>query len=323
MSKRGLLAVVGLALAGLLVLGAVIVWRQMQGNPIPTGAPSGELAFMSNRSGKWELYLIDADGQTRSLTAPGDDVHDYFPSWSFSGDMLNFLTSRAGEMGPGQVRPDGSELRTLGIAEAVMSVFLAGRLDWDPNWSPDGQRLGWASLRDLNLEIYVANRDGSDQRRLTSHPGRDWFLSWSPDGGRITFSTDRHGVEDIYIIDPDGENMQRLTDSPGNDLRPVWSDDGQTILFVSERDNSLTSGQLDLFVMNPDGSDQRRFGADERFSGGAVHSPDGQQIAYIANSEGRWNIYVMDADGGNRRRITDSAHDDLFPVWRPAAPDAD
>ena len=323
MSKRGLLAVIGLALAALLALGAFFIWRQMQGNPIPTGTPSGELAYMSNRTGKWELYLIDTSGQTRSLTAPGDDVHDYFPSWSFSGDMLNFLTSRAGEMGPGQVRPDGSELRTLGITEAIMSVFLAGRLDWDPAWSPDGQHLGWASLRDLNLEIYVAASDGSDQRRLTNHPGRDWFLSWSPDGARITFSSDRDGVENIYALDPDGENMQQLTDSPGNDLRPAWSLAGETILFVSERDTSLTTGQLDLFLMNPDGSDQRRFGTDDVFSGGAVHSADGQQIAYISNEEGRWNIYVMDADGSNLRRITATDHDDLFPVWRPVAPDSD
>jgi len=323
MSKRGLLGVVGLALAALLAVGGFFVWQQMQGNPIPAGTPSGELAFMSNRSGKWELYLIDTQGQIVSLTAPGDDVHDYFPSWSFSGDMVNFLTSRAGEMGPGQVRPDGSELRTLGITEAVMSVFLAGRLDWDPAWSPDGQRLGWASLRDLNLEIYVAGADGSDQRRLTNDPGRDWFLSWSPDGTRITFSSDRDGVENIYAIDPDGENMQQLTDSPGNDLRPVWSLDGETLLFVSERDVSLTTGQLDLFLMNPDGSDQRRFGPDDVFSGGAVHSADGQQIAYISNEEGGWNIYVMDADGSNVRRITDGDHDDLFPVWRPLVPDAD
>jgi len=325
---RILITVALVLLAGVIFVIFYVV-QQTQKDTIPLGAPSGELAYTSNEGG-WNIYALGTDGAARLLTADGDEEtpdgkHDYFASWSFEGDMLNFLTARTGEMGPAQVNPDGSELRTLSVAEAIMSLFGEGRLDWDPAWSPadaQGQiRVGWSSLRDLNLELYMRTGNDGERIRLTNTGARDWFMSWSPDGTQILFSSDREGNENIYRMNVDTLETTQLTDDPLDDLHPVWALNGESILFLSERLNELKDGFLDLYVMNLDGSDQHPLGVDEVFSGDPTYSADGQQIAYMSNEEGDWNIYVMDVDGNNVSRLTEGSTDELFPVWRPVPAD--
>ena len=309
--------ILGVALALIVVaLGvALYIYQQLQGDPIPLGTSSDTLGYMSNEAGDWDVMLINAEGEVLNLTADGSGAADYFASWAFNATRVNFLTNRGGEMGAGQVNPDGSDLKTLSVAEAVMATVLDQLFDWDPMWSVDG-RLAWVSLRPLNLEIFAGDGDAQNGVRLTDDGGRDWFMSWSPDGTQFAFSSDRTGDEEIYLMDADGTNLRRLTDEPLDDTRPAWSMDGETILFLSERRSLLADGDIDIYLMDADGGNQRPIG-DETFIGNPMHSPDGSQIAYISNEEGDWNIYVMDADGENVRRITESEGDELFPVWRP------
>lgn len=320
MQQRLLLSAV-MAAVMIVSLVAVTIWQRPP--EIPSGTPTGELAYISNAAGDWNIYVLEPSGAARRLT--DDPAGDYFPSWAFDGAMLNFLTGRTGETGPAQVRPDGSGTRTLSLVDAVTTVIFEGRLDWDPRWSPDGTRLAFTSLRDFNLEVYTMAADGSDVIRVTRTPARDWFPAWSPDGARLAFSSDREGSEDLFVVQADGTDLRRLTDHPADDLYPVWSLDGKQILFVSERDNRLADGALDLFVMDADGANQRRLEAGEVFEGGLVRAPDGQQLVFMSNRSGRWQLYALDptcavtptqCPDGVRRLTSDDA-DYLFPVWRP------
>jgi TolB protein len=307
----------------LLALGAVIagfVASRLNTTSIPAGAPSGELTFISDRDGNWDIFALDAAGDLRNLTGGyADGADDYFASWDFASERINFLSGRVGELGPTQVYPDGSNLRTLGVIDAVTTMFFESRFDWDAQWSPAGDgSLVFASLRDLNLEIYVA--DAADVRtRLTEHPGRDWFAAWSPDGRRIAFNSDREGDENLYVMDADGGNLRQITDHPADDLRAAWSLDGATLLFVSERQTDLLTGQMDLFVVPVAGgeADVRPLAAGEVFEGGAVWSADGGELAFMSNRDGAWHLYARDADGANLRQLTTGDSDHLFPVWRP------
>jgi TolB protein len=309
--------VLSLILLAVILVGFAIN-RIQQPPSIPQGVPNGELAFISNRDGNWEIYILDAEGNTRNVSA--DPANDYFPSWAFDGQQINFISDRTGELGPTQIKPDGTGARSLTILSAITTLFFENRLDWDPHWSPDGNHMGWASLRDFNLELYVMDKDGVNVTRVTDNPARDWFASWSPDNESLIFSSDREGNENIYTIDLTGDNLRQLTDSAEDDLRPFWSLDGRQIAFVSERENPLPSGTMDIFVMNPDGSDQRKLTPETLFEGGLMRSPDGTQFVYMSNRDGHWHLYARDAgceEDSCTRRLTDGDSDNLFPVWRP------
>lgn len=323
MKRKNLFMSLGLLAVGLAGIAVVVVVFLLPDDPIPIGAPSSELAFISDRDGTWDIFILDAAGNLRNLTDDDSDFHDYFASWAFDSQMINFVSNRAGELGPAQVGPDGGNLRSLSVATGILDVLREGRFDWDPAWSPEGERLLWSSLRDNNLELYIAPADNLEERtRLTEHGflgPRDWFGAWSPDGARVVFGSDREGDENIYIMNTDGSGLLQLTDDPEDDFHAMFSLDGESILFVSERDVALTTGEIGLYWINPDGSGLRRFVDGDVFAGDPMYSADGQQIAYMSNEEGDWNIYVMDADGSNVTRVTDSSANEMFPVWRPKA----
>ena len=319
--RNAFIALVAATLVAVVASVIIFILDRLEDDPIPLSTPSGELAFVSNRDGQWDIYTLGPDGTLRNLTG-ANGANDFFASYSFLSDMINYLTDDSGEMGPGQVRPDGADLRTLSVTDAIVSVINEGRTDWDPNWSVGAEWLVWSSLGDFNLEIYVSPASSDERTRLTDDSAlgpRDWFPSWSPDGLRITYSSDREGDENIYIMDRDGENLAQLTGDPGNDFHPAWSLDGSTILFVSERNQPLVGGNLELFLMDPDGGNQRPMADGDSFSGDPAYSADGSEVVYMSNEDGHWHIYLMNADGTNVRRLTEGDADYLFPVWRPVA----
>lgn len=291
---------------------------------IPFGTPGRELAFMSNRDGTWDIFVMAADGTLQNFTSGTDNdaAQDYFPSWSMDGAQINFLSNRlsATELGPTQVNADGTGLRNLDIVSAVMTMVMTQRFDWDPAWSPDGKQLLWSSVRDTNLENYVIGLDQpfniTNARRLTNSPARDWFGAWSPDGVWISRNSDVNGNEDVFLQNVATGASRQLTSNIFDDLRAIWALDGSQLMYIQDTDDtSLTSGKPQFYVINPDGSENKLVG-DAPFTGGALWSTDGL-VVYASNSSGRWQLYVMNADGSNLRRITPDDGDYLYPVWRP------
>lgn len=106
-----------------------------------------------------------------------------------------------------------------------------------PAWAPDGNRLGFATNRDGNLEIYLANFMAATLTNLTNHENHDSRCSWSPDGAQIVFQSDRNGNKDIYLLEIKTGHLIRLTENPANDKNPAWSPVGDEIIFSSDRDD--------------------------------------------------------------------------------------
>ncbi len=189
-------------------------------------------------------------------------------------------------------------------------------------------QIAFASDRDGNLEIYVMGIDGGNLRRLTNNPDGDWDPSWSPDGKRIAFMSGRDGhvdghgapIPEIYVMDANGDNQKNLTNNPSADRSPSWSPDGSRIAFMSDRD-----GGYDIYVMDADGSNQQNLSNHPFSDRNPSWSPDGAQIVFSARRDGHveneaaitHEIYVMGANGGNQRNLTNDRHNDRSPSWSP------
>ena len=196
-----------------------------------------------------------------------------------------------------------------------------------PAWSPDGKRVAFVSGHgsDINdLDIYVANADGSSRQRLTRDAARDGGPVWLPDGRKIAFlrSLVRHqggrvsADSDVYVINVDGSGERNLT-ADGVSSSPVWSPDGGTIAFWSHRD-----GADGAYVMNADGGRQRMLA---RNVGPVAWSPDGRKVLLVRGvGQGRRGgpaktyAFVMSADGSGLRRLTRIAQvNGPLPSWSP------
>jgi dipeptidyl aminopeptidase/acylaminoacyl peptidase len=146
-------------------------------------------------------------------------------------------------------------------------------------------------------------------RQLTQHSANDIWPEWSPDGTRIAFPSRRDGNFEIYLINADGTNLQRLTHTPSHEDFPAWSPDGTRILF------SRVEGNDGAYVMKADGSGEKKL-LDFRILEPAW-SPDGTQIAFGSDHEGFRAIYLMDAEGGNLRKLSNTRAGENCPTWSP------
>ena len=193
-----------------------------------------------------------------------------------------------------------------------------------------GAQIAFASDRDGDNEIYVMDADGGNLRRLTNNRHGDGDPVWSPDGKRIAFKSDRAGhfnrhgwhTHDIYVMDADGSNQQKLTNNPADDWDPSWSPDGKRIAFTSWRDGPFN---IEVYVMDADGGNLQNLTNNPRDDRNPFWSPYGAHIVFSARRDGHFEnkfsitheVYVMDVDGGNQRRLTNNRSNDWDPVWSP------
>jgi len=197
-------------------------------------------------------------------------------------------------------------------------------------WSPDGTQIAFSSSRESYGRIRVMNADGSNVRRLTTKGGTG--PRWSPDGTRIAFTRESLHGADIYVMDADGTNQQRLThtDVPGTDtlvFGPDWSPDGTQIVCVVEfNPDQKLFGETTIHVLNVrdilQGSGSAHLRplprAGSPFNDHPAWSPKGSEIVFSAVVDGRRDIYVVNADDANLRRLTQTKDFDEFsPAWSP------
>src|SRR5216683_879706 len=95
-------------------------------------------------------------------------------------------------------------------------------------------------------ELFIANADGSGERKLLSTSGFDYNASYSADGKWIVFTSERNGSADLYKVKSDGTGVERLTDNPAYDDQASFANDGREIAFVSSREG----GHSNLWILD-------------------------------------------------------------------------
>jgi tricorn protease len=174
-------------------------------------------------------------------------------------------------------------------------------------------------------DLWVANADGSQPRRLTVSEGVESNPVFSPDGKWIAFSAQYDGNLDVYIIPVEGGIPKRLTWHPGADIVRGFTRDGKSVLFASQR-AVFTGRYLKLYTVPVAGGPETELAIPNAFY--ATYSPDGSRMAYtpLPNASTEWKHYR----GGMSSRILlfnfkdnsveeipkpAGGSNDLSPVW--------
>jgi len=166
-----------------------------------------------------------------------------------------------------------------------------------PAYSPDGNRLAFASTRSGVQEIWVANADGSNAAQLTSMGGPQCSNpQWSLNGQTILFNSRREGSADLYLMRPDGSELTRITDDPAGEGEPRWSRDGHTIYFGSNR-----TGRFEVWKMPGGGGPAVQVTR----QGGttATESPNGRFLYYAKYDDSPSEIWRVPVDGGDEQPV--------------------
>jgi len=221
-------------------------------------------------------------------------------------------------------------------------------------FSSDGKQLIFQSKRDGRGcdQIFSMNADGSNVKMVSSGDGRTTCPYFFKGGKKVLYASTQAGGKDcprnpdfskgyvwavypaydIFTARPDGSKMEQLTNTPGYDAEATVSPDGKKIIFTSMRD-----GDLDLYLMDKNGTNVKRLTTELGYDGGAFFSPDNKQIVYrsfhpkneaeIARYKDRlannlieptvFEVWVMNADGSNKRQITKLGAASFAPFFTP------
>ncbi|HWP37423.1 MAG TPA: hypothetical protein VNL18_07705 [Gemmatimonadales bacterium] len=309
-----------------------------------SGAPQELIAFDAPGG----VEAIRADGRLRSELIRNADACVYDsrycpagtvgePAWSPDGRHVAVVVWTA-------ARSQSDIFTAQADGSAAVNITRHFSLNEHPTWSPDGSRIVFWSNRVLGGGIFATDADGSNVTLLRGAIGGANELvsprrpAWSPDGTRIAFD---QGCN-VYVMNADGTGAVNLTSgTAGCNVSPAWSPDGSQLTFVADRE-----GRNDIWVMNADGSGATNLSKtltttypSDPYSA-AVWSPRGSQIVFAAAGSietcddyyyygpyecpGPLRLYVMNRDGSNIRRLTDSPpgypNYETRPTWRRAVP---
>jgi len=145
-----------------------------------------------------------------------------YPAWSPDGSNILYTTGY--RVSPSKIIEELWLIKSNGIKPRILVSNKFSNIQ--PDWSPNGQKIAFASDQSGNMEIWIVDKDGKNARNLTQNKAYDADPSWSPDGSKICFVSTRGGKMDIWIMDSDGGNVKQLTgfsDSIAESKEPDWS----------------------------------------------------------------------------------------------------
>jgi Tol biopolymer transport system component len=191
--------------------------RQLTGNRAddlePAWSPDGQhLAFMSNRGGNVDIYVLSVDGgEAQQLT--DEEADDWLPAWSPDGSQIVFVSNRDGDEEIYLMDAQGGNQQALTDNDADDSY---------PAWSPDGSQISFACGAGRHRELCVMDVDSGNLRQLTEDGASVWVSAWSPDGEWIVFTSNRDGNRELYLVDVEGQDLHRLTENGYADGIAAW-----------------------------------------------------------------------------------------------------
>jgi dipeptidyl aminopeptidase/acylaminoacyl peptidase len=205
-------------------------------------SPSGSaVAFSWNLSGRWEIYILDLDGNAAPQQVTSGKGAKFAPRWSPNGQQLAYTLDL-----------DGSENYDI----FVLNLAIGEHLNLTPNtpdaimpayaWSPDGEWIAFSSDRSGRFDTYVMPSIGGQARRVLDQPHPDWEVYWSPDGSMLAVVVEGQGQDHwIYLVPLEGGQPYPISidGDPICAKDACWSPDGKSLAFASN-----TYGQFEIGI---------------------------------------------------------------------------
>jgi TolB protein len=240
------------------------------------------------------------------------------PSMNPDGKRLAFGWSRSDKQGGDIFMVD------VTAPDSVIPLTASPKRDNEPVWSPNGKEFAFMSGRSGDEDIWVYDVETGKARQLTFSPwgpydrAQEFGAAWSPDGKRIAYSSDRSGDDDIWWMPAEGGGEPvRVTKRTNplvrdEDRFPSWSPDSKRIVFTSKR-----SGTWDLWIATVDDTSIApvQLTADSTEEWLPAWSPNGRWIAFVSDRTGSPDIFVMPAEGGAAKQVTQNPGQDTQPCW--------
>jgi Tol biopolymer transport system component len=267
----------------------------------PVFSPDGKrIAFSANRSGSFDIWVMDADG-TRRMQLTSMDSDERNPKWSPDGKRIAFVTIAHGKT--------DIWISSLNGDRIILTDDGASKNSFE--WNPSGDLLVYDSNEGGRWNVWLADLQAHRVAQLTESQGDSMYPSWTADGRDILFSSNSNGLFRLYTMSSDGARLRQLTSDTGNDIKPHMSTDGRYIAFVSDR-----LGRETLWIMDADGTNMREarsmppsqrpglgWEPDVALGSYPLWNPKSQGVMYVGNGGEPFyrdeNLDIVPAAGGD------------------------
>jgi len=272
--------------------------------------PEGEVAFVSLRDiitqdrqtlqSQRMFFLMDLDGKIGGFIQGTQNSLGFQAAWSPDGTEIAIVAS-----------DEPTESFCLKIISETRDECLVENAR-GPSWSPDGKWLAYFmfSSRGSNDQIFAMDLDSREVILLAELPsdkddGDASITTWAPDSGSVAYDVKMEdGTENIWVVSLEKGDAQLLI---SNGHLPAWSSRNE---IAFRRDDQiwlydLKTGSETLFL---------DFAEDVSWP---AWSPDGEQMLFTRNFNGQYDIFIVDRNGQNMRRLTETEEDESAPSWRP------
>jgi eukaryotic-like serine/threonine-protein kinase len=270
---------------------------------------SRNIVFLSGRLGLHTLWKVPASGgEIEPVAGVGEGADS--PAVSPRGNLIAYTKW--------EVNANIWEIRASpsGRVEGPPTKLISGiEMQVDDEFSPDGKRIAFGSDRLGNLEIWVANADGSNAAQLTFFGGPiTGTPHWSPDGRWIAFDSRPGGHPGVFVVSAEGGTPRRLTPPTSDAFVPSWSRDGKSVYFCWNR-----GGDWEIWKIPAQGGEAMRVTKTGGYE--ARESKDGKWLYYsappsvlVGSGGEKRGIWKMPIEGGAEALVLNKSTDRLWTL---------